>query len=119
MSIRKAIYDLLNDSESDVYPLIAPQETSDPFVVYKARRDHTRTQEGIATKYISLTLDIYANDFSDCVDLADTMSAALEDASGTYDTETLHVCTWISEDGDYIPGEDKFNITQEYLLRFT
>jgi hypothetical protein len=119
MSIRKAVYDLLNDTEADVYPLIAPQETTDPYVVYSMNRTHNRTQTGITVTDVDLTLEIYSTDFSSCVVMADTLSAALENASGTYDTETLMVCNWQSESDDYIPGDMVFNITQVYQLRFS
>ena len=38
MSIRKAIYDLLNDSEADVYPMVATQGLEDPYVVFSMRK---------------------------------------------------------------------------------
>jgi hypothetical protein len=119
MSIRKAIYDLLNDSEADVYPLVAPQALTDPYVVFSMRRVPTRTQDGITVNDVELTLNIYANTLSDCISLADTMNAGIEAATGTYDTETLLIGNWVSEDGGYIDDLDKYIITQEYQLRFT
>jgi len=123
MSIRRAIYDLLNDTEADVYPLVAPQELTDPYVVYSMRRDPTRTQSGIGVQEVALTLSIYANSLSACVTLADTMYAALELATGGYGSgsasETLHISNWVSEDGYYLDDLKKYVITQEYQLRFT
>ena len=119
MSIRKAIYDLLNDSEADVYPLIAPQGLTDPYVVFSIRMDPIRTQDGIGPWNVNLTLDIFANSLSACIGLADTMYAGVEAAAGSYDTETLLVANWISEDGDYIEELDKYMITHEYQLFFT
>jgi len=119
MSIRKAIYDLLNDSEADVYPLIAPQELTDPYVVFSMRRTPVRTQDGIAVNDVELSLSIYANSLSACISLADTMYAGLEAASGTYATETLMISNWNSEDGYYNEDLNKYMITQEYTLRFT
>jgi hypothetical protein len=119
MSIRKAIYDLLNDSEADVYPLIAPQELTDPYVVYSMRRTPVRTQDGVTVNDVELSLSIYANSLSDCIGLADTMYSGLEGTTGTYATETLMISNWNSEDGYYIEGLKKYMITQEYTLRFT
>lgn len=120
MALRKAIYDLLNDSEADVYPMVAPQELTDPYVVFTMRREPVRSQDGIAMQDITLTLNIYANTLSDCIALADTMYSGLEGASGSYDSgnETLHISNWISEDGYYIEDLDKYLITQDYQLRF-
>lgn len=119
MSIRAAIYDLLNDSEADVYPFVSPQELADPYVVFNIRMAPERVQEGTAVKEVDLTLNIFANTLELCTALAATMYAGLEDASGTYDTETLHVSNWVSEDGYYIDDLQKYVITQEYQLKFT
>jgi len=120
MSIRKAVYDLLNDSEADVYPLIAPQELTDPYVVFSMEISPIRTQDGIAVNDVELTLDIYANSISSCITLADTMYAGIEAAAGTYDTETLHIANWVADrPGIHLADLDKYMITQEYTLRFT
>jgi hypothetical protein len=118
MSIRSAIYDLLNDVEADVYPLFAPQETTDPYVAYSIRTEPIRTQSGIVVTDVDLTLNIYANTYDEAVTLALALYTGLENASGTYDSETLMVCNWVSESEDYIPQLDKVNITQEYQLKF-
>lgn len=120
MSIRKAVYDLLNDTEADVYPLIAPQALTDPYAVFNIRLTPERTQDGIGPWLVELSLNIYANTLSGCIGLADTMYAGLEAASGTYDTETLMVCNWVEDGfGIYFEELDKWMIPQEYQLRFT
>ena len=119
MSIRAAIYDLLNDTEADVYPLFAPQETTAAYVVYGMRSEPVRTQSGVTVTEVYLTLSIYASEFDDAVTLADTLFAALEGESGTYATETLMICNWVGESDNYIADLDKVNITQEYQLKFT
>lgn len=122
MSIRKAIYDLLNDYEADVYPLVAPQETSDPYIVYSMRKEPIRIQGGIDINDVILTLNIYAKSHSDAITLADTIYQGLEAATGGYGSgssrETLHICNWVSSDGYYLDDLQKFVITQEYQLRF-
>ena len=101
MSIRHAIYDLLNDLEADVYPLVAPQELTDPYVVYSMRRTPIRTQDGVTVQVVDLTLNIYANTLSECIELADTMYQGLEALTGGYgsgsSSETLHISNWTSE----------------------
>jgi hypothetical protein len=119
MSIRKAVYSLLSGIEADVFPLVATQELTDPYVVYSMRRDPVRTQDGIGLNDVMLMITIYANTFSDCIALSDTMYAGLEGTAGTYATETLMISNWISEDEDYMDDLKKYAITQEYQLRFT
>ena len=118
MSIRKAVYDLLNDSETDVYPFVAPQELTDPYVVFNLRRSPIRTQDGITVEEVDLSLNIFANTLSAAITLADAMYAGVEAASGSYDTETLHIANWMAEDGYYIDELQKYAITQEYTLIF-
>lgn len=119
MSIRKAVYSLLSGIEGDVFPLVAQQETTDPYVVFSMVRTPTRTQDGIGPQDVDLTLEIYASTLSDCIALADTLYAGVEAASGTYDTETLMVANWESESDNYIDDLNKYWITQTYTLRFT
>jgi hypothetical protein len=119
MSLRKAVYDILNDIEADVYPFVAPQELTDPYVVYSMRVTPVRVQEGIIMSDVDLSLYIYANTIAQVAALSETIYAALEDKTGTFDSEVLHVSNYVSEDGDYIPDLDKYLINQEYNLRFT
>ena len=119
MSIRDAIHDLLNDTEADVYPFIAPQETTVSYVVYNIRKDPVRTQDGIGPYNVSLLLAVYDKDMDDCITLADALAAALEGATGSYGSENLMVCNWLSEDGDFLEELKKYVITQEYQLYFT
>lgn len=119
MSLRKAIYDILNDIEADVYPFVAPQELTDPYVVYNIRVTPVRVQEGITMRMMDVSLYVYANTIAELIPLTETIYAALENKTGTFDGEALHVSNYVSEDGDYIPDLDKYMINQEYNLRFT
>jgi len=120
MSIRKAVYDLLNNTESKVYPLIAEQEVTDPYITFAMRTSPVRAQNEIAQTDVSLTLMIYGSTHTLCVTLADAMYAAMEGATGSLDSgnETLNICNWESETDEYIEGLDKILITQEYNLKF-
>jgi len=118
MSIRKAVYDLLNDTEADVYPLIAPQELTDPYATFFVRIEYVRSQEGVEVKEATVTVNVYANTYAACDTLAVAFRTALENASGIYDTETLMVGLLLSESDDYIESLDKYVLAQEYLLKF-
>lgn len=120
MSIRNGIYDLLSALEGDVYPVVAPQETATTYIVYTIRVEPVRTQDGVSAQYVYLTLNIFAAELDDLETMGTTMYAGLEDADGTYDSETLNVCAWLStEDGGYFPDLDKYQLIQEYQLLFT
>jgi hypothetical protein len=118
MSYRTAIYDLMNNVESDVYPLVAPAELTVPYAVYTTRREPIRVQEGVSVWTTYLTIYIYASDFSDCDNLADVIKTNMEHRAGTYGTDVLIGSMMISESDDYIPSLNKYLITQEYKLEF-
>jgi hypothetical protein len=118
MSIRSAVYSLLSGIESDVFPVFAPQETTDPYVVYTMRSEPILTQDFTGPTDVDLTLDIYASTFDECVTLADAIFASLENATGTYSGEVLMLARWVSESDNYIADVNKVNITQEYNLKF-
>jgi hypothetical protein len=119
MSVRRAVYSLLSGIEADVFPIYAPQETTDPYVVYSMRREPILTQDFSGPEDIDLTIEIYASTFDLAVSLADTIFAGLDNASGSYDDKTLLLSRWVSEsDNVYIGDLEKVNITQEYNLKF-
>jgi hypothetical protein len=118
MSIRTAIYDLMNNVETDVYPLAAPQELTVPYAVYSLRRERIRIQGGTTVHNVFMTVHIYANKHSDCVSLASTIEGNMEMRSGTYGTDVIIGSNFLSESDDYIPQLDKYLITQEYQIFF-
>ncbi len=120
MSIRAAIYDLLDDVNSNVFALVAPQELDSVYAVFSIRTEPIRTQSGVAISEVYLTLNIYGNmdSRSDVLTRADAFYSGLEGKSGSYSDQTLMVCNWVSESEDYIPDLQKWNITQEYELKF-
>ena len=118
MSIRAAVYDLLNDIDSDVYPIFAPQQTTDSYVVYSMRQEPILTQDFTGPTDVDLRIEIYASSFGACVTLANSIFTGMDNTTGTYGGEELMLSRWVSESEDYIADLDKVNITQEYNLKF-
>lgn len=118
MSLRSATYSLLSGVTSKVYPVVAPQETTGSYAVYSLRITPVRCQDGISMYDVDVSLEVYAETWDACADLADSFQSAIEDASGTYDGDSLEVGLYNSETDDYISDIDKFNISQEYTLKF-
>ena len=119
MSIRGAIYTLLSGLESNVWPLKAKQATTATHAVYFVSREPVLSQDGTEMWNVRLRIEVYGDDYDDVETLAQTFSDDLhlkdETAIGA---ETLHVAYMESESDDYIWSEQKFNITQEYTLKF-
>lgn len=118
MSIRAAVYDLLNDVDSRVHALAAPQELTSPYAVWSVRYELIRVQGDISVYDVSLTLNMYANLRDASLTLADSFYSGLEGKSGSYSDQSLMICNMVSEAEDYIPDLDKWNVTQEYELKF-
>jgi hypothetical protein len=119
MSIRSAIYTLLSGLEADVFPFVAEQKTTVPYAVYFINRENIRTQDGNELYEIRLRLEIYSNDLDDAVSLASTFESDLDIKDETViDGENLMVSYLDSESDDWVESEEKYNITQEYTLKF-
>jgi len=119
MSIRNGIYDLISSVDSAVYPVGAPQQTTGTYAVYFIRRERAHTQGFDGPYTVMVTIHIFAQELDDAETMSAAMEAGLDNASGTYDGETLNGCTWLStEDGSYLPDLDKYSIIQEYQLWF-
>ena len=117
-TIKASIYTLLSAVTVKSYPVVGPQEETSAYAVYLTRFEPVRDQVSINIYDCSLTLNIYANDMSDCITLAGQFFTAIEDASGTYGANDLEVGYFISESDDYIENLDKYVITQEWQLRW-
>ena len=119
MSIRGAIYTLLSGLEANSFPLVAEQETDSAYAVYFVSKEPIRSQDGNEFIEVRLRIEIYGNDYDDVEALATTFESDLDLKDETViGSETLHVSYMDNESDDYISGEDKYNITQEYTLKF-
>ena len=117
MSIRAAIYDLMNNVETDVYPVKAPATVSDPYAIYDYSRELVRSQDGIKAYELEFEVRIYAEDPSDCIDLAATIEGNMEAASGTYQSKTIMVSNLQSESPvEWMGDLEKYMITQTYQI---
>jgi hypothetical protein len=104
--------------EADVWPMVAPQGTNDPYAVYFLTREPERSQDGVELWIVRMRLECYGNDLDDVIALAAVFEADLDIKDETALTEyTLHVSYLESESDDYLHTENKFNISQEYTLK--
>ena len=119
MSVRTAIYTLMSGLEPDVWPLKAPEGTSEDHGVYFISREKIRSQDGTEFEEVRLRVEVYADNYDNVIALAATFEADLDIKDETVISgETLHVAYMENESDDYIWDEKKFNITQEYTLKF-
>lgn len=111
ISTGKVIYDLLSASTelaalvgTNIYPLLAPEDTPLPFVVYERLFINQNTKDGLATSKSNITIlcisELYANsiDISTAVYNALLGEALLESGSESYENgayiQTLNFTFW-------------------------
>ena len=107
LQIGKTIKYILSDIEK-VYPLIADQGTTYPFVVYR-RTGLTPSSTKDRYNYRELaTIEIIvaAANYNDSIKLAESVKGKLEHTRGKFDEFSIGDITLINADEDYI--EDTF-----------
>ena len=95
MKVGLAIYNILsNDSDitslvsTRIFPLVAPQSTEFPFILYDVDENNpSDTKDGVSKlDTIQSTVSCYAKSYSEACDIADKIRTALDRVSGTYNT---------------------------------
>jgi hypothetical protein len=93
MKVGLAIYNILTDNgEVDaivsgrVFPNVAPQTTTFPFIIYDVEgEDPNDTKEGASTLDVdNITVSCYSKTYSEASDLALKIRTALDRQSGTF-----------------------------------
>ena len=107
ISIGKAIKAILNGIEK-VYPLVADEGTTYPFVVYRrsgltpaSTKDRYSYKESATVEVI-----VASNSYPDSIALAEQVKAKMEGTRGTYSGINIGEITLMNADEDFI--EDAF-----------
>lgn len=115
IQIGKAVYQILsNDTkvkemvENKIYPLIANQGTTYPFIVYKRTGIEPLTSKDkfICNEITSVDVIIASDRYDESIELAELVQDALNGKRGTYSGINIIDINLISADEDYI--EDTF-----------
>lgn len=125
MSARTAIYDILvadgsvnGQVSGRVFMTKAPQETTVPFIVFRADlMEHTFTKSGASTlDTFSIEIDIYHNTIAEGETLGGYIRTALDAYTGTINSVAVDGCHIENEVQDF--DVEEFPIwTQDYNLR--
>lgn len=115
IQIGKAVYQILsNDTKvkemvvNKIYPLIANQGTTFPFIVYKRTGIEPLTSKDkfICNEITSVDVIIASDRYDESIELAELVQDALNGKRGTYSGINIIDINLISADEDYI--EDTF-----------
>lgn len=83
LRIGEAIYALLKDFKN-VYPLVADEGTTFPFIIYKRSSGYSQsTKDGIWSSVANIDVLIAAQSYEDSIELADKVLLRLESARGS------------------------------------
>lgn len=109
LNIGKAIYTILQtsiDIDKKIYPLIADEGTTFPFIIYKRTGLTPESTKDNTNENVSVEINIASSNYSESIDLAIKVRKALEHKKGTYSDIAIEDIVIDDATEDYI--EDTF-----------
>lgn len=121
LNIGKAIYTILQTSIDDhididkkIYPLIADEGTTFPFIIYKRTGLTPESTKDNTNENVSVEINIASSNYSESIDLAIKVRKALEHKKGTYSDIAIEDIVIDDATEDYI--EDTFIQTLTFKI---
>jgi hypothetical protein len=121
MNFGKAIFSLINQNlgnqvDGDIYPNIAPQSASLPYIVYSLTGTSPQnTKDAPATaQLVDIQVDVVGKNFEKVVNLAKDIRTALERSSFSDTDIEVDDIAYISANSDFQEGQE----IQRYILEF-
>ncbi len=117
LNIGKAIYTILQtsiDIDKKIYPLIADEGTTFPFIIYKRTGLTPESTKDNTNENVSVEINIASSNYSESIDLAIKVRKALEHKKGTYSDIAIEDIIIDDATEDYI--EDTFIQTLTFKI---
>lgn len=117
LNIGKAIYTILQtsiDIDKKIYPLIADEGTTFPFIIYKRTGLTPESTKDNTNENVSVEINIASSNYSESIDLAIKVRKALEHKKGTYSDIVIEDIVIDDATEDYI--EDTFIQTLTFKI---
>ena len=117
LNIGKAIYTILQtsiDIDKKIYPLIADEGTTFPFIIYKRTGLTPESTKDNTNENVSVEINIASSNYSASIDLAIKVRKALEHKKGTYSDIAIEDIVIDDATEDYI--EDTFIQTLTFKI---
>lgn len=124
-SIETALYSLLSGTsgitdlvQKRIYPGIAPQTASAPFVVFRMVSDPPiHVMGGDATLYKPrFSVYIHADGYDEVKTIRDVVQTAMRDTSGTYDTIVIQHIYYEDQNDAYDPATNRYYTILDYII---
>jgi len=116
----KLIYSRLSGlAGGQIYPVIAPQETEVPYVVYTLISSApTDTKDGVSTVDVERwQLSLYHSTYTDLVDLCDDIRDQLDRYTGTLQGVTVDSVIFLDENDSYDFENERYIRILDYQFR--
>lgn len=117
LNIGKAIYTILQtsiDIDKKIYPLIADEGATFPFIIYKRTGLTPESTKDNTNENVSVEINIASSNYSESIDLAIKVRKALEHKKGTYSDIAIEDIVIDDATEDYI--EDTFIQTLTFKI---
>ena len=117
LNIGKAIYTILQtsiDIDKKIYPLIADEGSTFPFIIYKRTGLTPESTKDNTNENVSVEINIASSNYSESIDLAIKVRKALEHKKGTYSDIAIEDIVIDDATEDYI--EDTFIQTLTFKI---
>tara|TARA_R100000458_G_scaffold45780_1_gene44108 strand:+ start:4918 stop:5310 length:393 start_codon:yes stop_codon:yes gene_type:complete len=126
MIVGKAIYNILSNVtavtdivSTKIYPEIAPQNESQPYIVYSVVSNSptdTKEENGNVDE-ASIEVYCFNTKYSTAIDLGVAVRAALERKNGTFGGVKIQSINYINEQMDVNPERSIWVAIQDYTIR--
>lgn len=111
IDVSKVIYYLLANNTTitnyigtRIFPLVLPENSNFPLVVYERRTNPDYTKDGAALKFTIAVITVISNDYSQSIDIATAINNVFDDYSGTVNGINVQAIRLDSIDEIYANG---------------
>jgi hypothetical protein len=128
MIVGKAIYYLLTNAtgvtdivSTRVYPEVAQQDAALPYIVYNVTNNEPTDTKPEPSKLdtAQVEVNIYSDSYTEAIDLAVAVRAALDRVKGTYNGVNVQSIQYLNEIIDFDEPQRAYNITADYDVRIS
>lgn len=126
MIVGKAIYNILSNVTAvtdivgtKIYPEIAPQNESQPYIVYSVVSNSPTDTKEENGNVDEATIEVYCfnTNYSTAIDLGVAVRAALERKNGTFGGVAIQSINYTNEQMDVNPERSIWVAIQDYTIR--
>ena len=128
MIVGKAIYYLLTNAtdvtdivNTRVYPEVAQQDAALPYIVYNVTNNEPTDTKPEPSKLdtAQVEVNIYSDSYTEAIDLAVAVRAALDRVKGTYNGVNVQSIQYLNEIIDFDEPQRAYNINADYDVRIS